>query len=176
MHIYETFTKFCAFFLFIFNSLNAQGLNFLSISDSVHILSTEITNIEHENFLHATRNFDNPQTRIYQEEWGKIEDPFTAYERFYTTLVPKHPVVNISQEGAKAYCRWLTNEYNNNAITNFKKIEIRLPTKEEWELAASIYNREITYFDSLYQIKMYEPDSTMAANGWSYEGIEPKEL
>jgi len=40
----------------------------------------------------------------------------------------RHPVVNVSFEDANAYCRWLTQKDG--------KAKYRLPTAEEWEIAA----------------------------------------
>src|SRR6478736_4482820 len=80
------------------------------------------------------------------------------YERYNaTTPEPKHgrriargkeegsfghyPVVNISHKAAIAYCQWLTDEYNNLKKRKFKKVLFRLPTINEWQIAALGYSK-----------------------------------
>lgn len=50
-----------------------------------------------------------------------------------------YPVLDISQEAAKAFCEWLTVQYNAQEKREFKKVLFRLPTKEEWTIAALGY-------------------------------------
>lgn len=55
------------------------------------------------------------------------------------TVHPKYktyPVVNISQDAAIAYCKWLTMVYNAEPSRRYKKVEFRLPNSKEWETAA----------------------------------------
>lgn len=49
-----------------------------------------------------------------------------------------HPITNISHEAAIAYCEWLTQVYNasDHRRKRFQEVRFRLPTVEEWELAA----------------------------------------
>ncbi|WP_462249875.1 formylglycine-generating enzyme family protein [Ekhidna sp.] len=50
-----------------------------------------------------------------------------------------YPVIDITHETAKAYCEWLTVQYNAQEKRKYKKVEFRLPTKEEWMIAALGY-------------------------------------
>ncbi len=50
-----------------------------------------------------------------------------------------YPVLDISYETAKAYCEWLTVQYNGQEKRKFKKVVFRLPSKEEWTIAALGY-------------------------------------
>ena len=80
------------------------------------------------------------------------------YERYHAnTPEPKHgrrknlekeegnyahyPVINIIHESAVAYCQWLTDEYNNQRKRKFKKVKFRLPTMNEWQIAALGYSK-----------------------------------
>ena len=47
-----------------------------------------------------------------------------------------YPVINITHETAKAYCEWLTVQYNAQAKRKFQKVVFRLPTKKEWTMSA----------------------------------------
>jgi len=47
-----------------------------------------------------------------------------------------HPVVNITKEGAKAFCIWLTKEYSKFPKRKYKNYTFRLPKEKEWDLAA----------------------------------------
>ncbi len=50
-----------------------------------------------------------------------------------------YPVLDITHETAKAYCEWLTVQYNAQEKRKFKKVLFRLPTKDEWMIAALGY-------------------------------------
>lgn len=47
-----------------------------------------------------------------------------------------YPVVNVSYESALSYCQWLTDKYNHLEKRKYKKVQFKLPSKEEWENAA----------------------------------------
>ncbi|MEM9329532.1 MAG: SUMF1/EgtB/PvdO family nonheme iron enzyme, partial [Bacteroidota bacterium] len=51
----------------------------------------------------------------------------------------KHPALDIPYEGAKAYCEWLTVQYNAQEKRRYKKVIFRLPTMAEWKVAALGY-------------------------------------
>lgn len=59
---------------------------------------------------------------------------------------PEAPIQNISHAAAVAYCDWLTEVYNAApGKKKFKKVRFRLPTAEEWEVAARAGRREVPY-------------------------------
>lgn len=48
-----------------------------------------------------------------------------------------YPAVNVSFEGAQEYCKWLTDQYNSyTGRKKFRKVQFRLPTLKEWQIAA----------------------------------------
>lgn len=67
-----------------------------------------------------------------------------------------YPVMDLTYEVATAYCEWLTVQYNAQQKRKFKKVEFRLPSKEEWVMAAlgvkdfqswNLKENEVTAFD-----------------------------
>lgn len=73
-----------------------------------------------------------------------------------------YPVINITHEAAIAYCNWLTDEYNNQKKRKFKKVKFRLPTLQEWQIAAlGYYNFQSWNLDENL-VEVYMPkDTTM---------------
>jgi formylglycine-generating enzyme required for sulfatase activity len=57
-----------------------------------------------------------------------------------------YPAVNVTHEGALAYCNWLTEQYNTfPGKKKFKKVKFRLPTLQEWQIAALGYDKFQTW-------------------------------
>jgi formylglycine-generating enzyme required for sulfatase activity len=57
-----------------------------------------------------------------------------------------YPAVNVPFEGAQQYCQWLTDQYNSNTgRKKFKKVKFRLPTLQEWQIAALGYDKFQTW-------------------------------
>ncbi|HTH55864.1 MAG TPA: SUMF1/EgtB/PvdO family nonheme iron enzyme [Cyclobacteriaceae bacterium] len=56
-----------------------------------------------------------------------------------------YPVINITHEAALAYCDWLTDEYNHQKKRKFQKVKFRLPTINEWQMAALGYSKFQTW-------------------------------
>ncbi|MEM7297113.1 MAG: SUMF1/EgtB/PvdO family nonheme iron enzyme, partial [Bacteroidota bacterium] len=52
-----------------------------------------------------------------------------------------YPVLDITYENAKAYCEWLTVQYNAQEKKKYKKVLFRLPSKKEWTMAALGYKK-----------------------------------
>lgn len=50
-----------------------------------------------------------------------------------------YPVINITYEAATLYCDWLTQQYNLQEKRKYKKVQFRLPTLKEWQIAALGY-------------------------------------
>lgn len=110
---------------------------------------TEVTNEVYELFLTdllKRKEFDQLQAhKIYKTDWRSyLPTKFQNLpeERLYlhgSPDDPDAPIQNISYESATAFCDWLTTIYNNieHKKKKFKRVRFRLPTEEEWMLAAS---------------------------------------
>ena len=110
---------------------------------------TEVTNEAYELFLNdliKRKEFDQLQSyKIYKTDWRSFLAD--AHKNLADDVVfmhgspnhPEAPIQNISYESAVAYCDWLTEVYNNieHKKKRFKRVQFRLPTEKEWELAAS---------------------------------------
>ncbi|MDW3191688.1 MAG: SUMF1/EgtB/PvdO family nonheme iron enzyme [Cytophagales bacterium] len=60
-------------------------------------------------------------------------------EKTYMKRYNDYPAMDMSHEAAKAYCEWLTFQYNNQPSRKYKKVKFRLPTRQEWTIAALGY-------------------------------------
>lgn len=98
--------------------------------------NTEVTNREYQAFLadllRRKKTAEYALSQIRPEGWQNL---YPAFENYHT--LPEYqdyPVVNISQEGARMYCAWLTEIYaaRNPDFT----VLFRLPTETEWKYAA----------------------------------------
>lgn len=126
------------------------------ITDSLYAAETEVTNGQYELFL---------QDLVKNKEFDLLAGCHTAKTDWRALLpaalrnkpdaelfknghpdAPNAPVQNISHEAAQAYCDWITQVYNTNpGKKKFKKVRFRLPTDQEWMLAASGGIKEAAY-------------------------------
>lgn len=112
-----------------------------------HMSETEITNQQYREFLRAMERRGKidllKKARIYNENWVRnyhynepmYNEPFANTYHVHPAF-NKYPVVNISYEGAQAYCQWMTELYNEVNKNSAWQVEFRLPSKEEWMYAA----------------------------------------
>lgn len=126
------------------------------LRDSLFIDETEVENIDWLEYCYWTAAHDPdhyistlPDTLVDHRKLV-LQDPYVDYY-FRHPAYREYPVVGISYEQALAYCEWRTdrvNEYlairykeakweNINDYTIKKRVQYRLPTKDEWQYAAS---------------------------------------
>lgn len=102
-------------------------------SDTLWMSNTEVTNYQYRQFLLEE---NNPEFAIQDSLWLR----YFRYARYtqygYEDHYQQYPVVNISYEAARAYCDWLTKKYAQWENRPYETVVFRLPTQEEWELAA----------------------------------------
>ncbi|MCB0637619.1 MAG: SUMF1/EgtB/PvdO family nonheme iron enzyme [Lewinella sp.] len=120
----------------------------MPITASLYASATEVSNAAYEAFLQdllQERRFELLSScQIRTADWRSLlPAPFQNLPE--TTLFahahpddPSSPIVNITHEAARAYCEWLTEMYNrsDHRRKQFSKVRFRLPTEEEWQLAA----------------------------------------
>ncbi|MEN8929281.1 MAG: SUMF1/EgtB/PvdO family nonheme iron enzyme [Flavobacteriales bacterium] len=105
---------------------------FAEINDTLSIGKYEVTNELYATFLY---DLNDSLFRTKKKEWiGKFPYSNLWASNYDNHLKFKnHPAVNIDYEFATAFCAWLN--YRCSELFD-EKIEIRLPTQKEWELAA----------------------------------------
>lgn len=113
------------------------------ISDNLYAGKFEVSNAMYNQFLNELKRLSlNEDLKICQiDSMGWIADKQHYIEPF-VALYHKHPeyynypVVNISYEAANLFCKFITDSYNTDNTRKFKKVIFRLPTEEEWMIAA----------------------------------------
>lgn len=105
--------------------------------EEFYISKYEITNQQYQKFLNSIEEDETlTKAKIKSENWQKINALDKIVEKYHDYPgFSEFPVVNISYEGAKSYCQWLTKKINDEEASRYT-VEIRLPTREEWIRAA----------------------------------------
>jgi formylglycine-generating enzyme required for sulfatase activity len=129
---------------FVFIPAGKTIINGEKISINAFLMSeNEITNGQYQIFLSDLKKSNKMDeyeiAKIDTSLWEKLDIDGLNYS-FKYHLKDEFPVVNISKEGAKLYCKWLTEQ-----LIKEQKNEFRLPTKNEWIYAAKGGLEEILY-------------------------------
>ncbi|MBL7859907.1 MAG: SUMF1/EgtB/PvdO family nonheme iron enzyme [Cyclobacteriaceae bacterium] len=129
--------------------------DFRPVSTTIYAANTEVTNAQYNRFLEFLQT--NKLTDLYEQfkfDFSRYEEPALAFMTNYAlprTETKKnryfnhYPAVNITYEAANAYCDWLTQQYNNATERKFKKVRFRLPTIDEWQIAAASIKNPATW-------------------------------
>jgi len=105
------------------------------------ISATEVSNGDYMAFVDALRaSGDEAALKVAMpdpKQWAQIGAGVEPYETHYHThpAYTNYPVVNVSREGALAYCQWLQDALAKEA--GAAKYEVRLPSRTEWWYAAN---------------------------------------
>lgn len=144
-----------------------EGL-FKPVKDNVYAHEYEVTNLQYNKFLqYLQQNKLDDLYEICKIQLSQYEEPALSFMTGYhsnrqPTKKEKYflmyPVINITWEGAREYCQWLTNQYNNTAERKYKKVIFRLPTIDEWQIAAaSLKNaRSWKLEENTAEVKVFE--------------------
>lgn len=123
--------------------------DFVPVGNSgLRMATCEVNNWQYRTFLqHLQAKGETEKLKQAQVDstlWKHelhYNEPYVTY--YYShPAYSFYPVVNISQRGAQLYCEWLTEEYNKTAKV---KATFRLPTEQEWMLAAKGGNDTALY-------------------------------
>ncbi len=124
----------------------------VKLNDSLFIDETEIANVHWREFIYALENIEKdsigainnlPDTTVWAKDTTITFD--IRYDYYFRhPSFNYRPVVGVTYEQAVAFCEWRTNAVNRlferepkqNPFQG-KKYRYRLPTIEEWEVAAS---------------------------------------
>lgn len=135
------------------------------IKDSIYMDQCEIRNMDYLEYTLWTKRYDSvnyekvlPDTLVWRDRIC-LNEPYPEYY-FRHPAYYKYPVVGVSYEQALAFCKWRTDRVKEfaNKIPSRSKLGdtykkgnfyYRLPTKEEWEYAASAGTKLPYGFQSL---------------------------
>jgi formylglycine-generating enzyme required for sulfatase activity len=144
--------------LSVVQAISAQNLKqihkqFKAVNNALYASQTEVSNAEYNAFLldlqKENRKEEFQKAQIDSNNW--IASFPQAYNEPYATYYHRHPayanypVVNLSHESATLYCAWLTQKYMEQQKRKFNKVVFRLPSKEEWQMAARGGNPDASY-------------------------------
>jgi formylglycine-generating enzyme required for sulfatase activity len=111
------------------------------VNDTFYFGQNEVSNKDWKEFVSSAGKEALPDTLVWRQEFP-ASDPYK--EDYRDKKYEDHPVVGITYEQAVAYCKWKTESVQQEMKANaFKKemlpisFKYRLPTKQEWELAAN---------------------------------------
>lgn len=153
-----------------------------------YMQTTEVTNLEYRTFLFDllihSRKDEFLVAKPDQEKWLTVSGEKHGYSQpmvdmyFWHPAYYEYPVNNISREGAKLYCKWLTIEADKVRKKNKGTLnDVRLPATHEWEIAAigNSEGGEFPWGGSSHRNKKgcylanYRP-LTDSMTVWSYDG------
>lgn len=132
---YERFAKKMSGYEYVANDQDPNASFLMSTS--------EITNLDYLEFLFETKQIHGlnaynemlPDTSL----WAEFPDFGETLEITYHHHPAYHnyPVVNISHEQARQYCRWLQEVLNRKKLVTGYQVQVKLPSVEEWTYAAT---------------------------------------
>lgn len=117
---------------------------FVQIDQKLFASRFEVTNEEFRDFLTSVEA--ESITCLYDStQWVKkfpysYNQPLVNFYHWHKAY-SDYPVVNITRESAEAYCKWLTNNYDNSFRKKYKKVVFRLPTEAEWVKLSGIESK-----------------------------------
>lgn len=120
------------------------------LRDSLYMDQTEITNFSYLEYLSWLKINDPghydaalPDTTVWRNE-STYNEPYTQYYLRHPAYW-KYPLVGVSYEQAQAFCKWRTDRVIERNHYAPGQLEYRLPSKEEWALAANARNTGIQF-------------------------------
>lgn len=105
--------------------------------ESFNINRFEVTVEEYQKFYTSTDTLLNkPKFNIWTEEFPYSYNEPMIKGYFSDIKYKDYPIVGVTWQQAVRYCQWQTNQVNDLLKNTNFRIEIRLPTEAEWEMAA----------------------------------------
>jgi formylglycine-generating enzyme required for sulfatase activity len=106
--------------------------NFSKTDSNLFAGKYEVTNALYQQFVHETGPTLAPADSLWLKHTGY------QYSLMYSShaAFAEYPAVNITHEQATQFCQWLTRKYNEQKDKKYKKVNFKLPTAEEWTMAA----------------------------------------
>lgn len=115
------------------------------VTNDFFISKYEVSNKEYKEFLSSLKKqgktAEYKLAQLDTNNWiAEFKDdlmrPFATYYHTHSAY-DNYPVVNVSIEGAKLYCKWLSDKLNSENPKSDYTITVRLPNRNEWLRAAN---------------------------------------
>jgi formylglycine-generating enzyme required for sulfatase activity len=159
------------YFKYTLNLKETEGPQKL-IKGNIYAQEFEITNKQYNEFLnYLKQNNLMQQYDKFKFDLSSFDEPALSFMKGYSAprapykkqkFFINHPAVSITYEGAQAYCSWLTDQYNAQDGRKFKKVVFRLPSVQEWQVAALGYKEFQSWTLDDNTIKITVPKDTLS--------------
>lgn len=123
------------------DSMPVSGKEKMVSVQSFYMCNHVVTNEEYSFFLNDIKaNHPQLYTKMLPDTsvWAKNSVFHYDLMKYYFRhpAYCNYPVVGVSYEQAKEYCKWLTQRYMKEAKRKYKNVVFKLPTVYEWDWAA----------------------------------------
>ncbi|HEX6225672.1 MAG TPA: SUMF1/EgtB/PvdO family nonheme iron enzyme [Chryseolinea sp.] len=166
-------------------TINSKTLNIRQVDNSLrrikgnlYAYETEMTNGPYNLFLQSLRDdaqdellsvcdfdlssYDKPSREYYQNYSAVPSHTINKKDTLYKDFMD-YPAVNISHEAAVIFCQWFSEQYNSSpGKKKFKKVRFRLPTLNEWQIAALGYPKFQSWVLSENMVEVVIPNDTIS--------------
>ncbi len=114
---------------------NTLGMKFVPIPGSQAVIGVWTTRVrDFKAFVEAsTYSAEGGMLSLTRDGWQPVG---ASWSKPGFTQGPEHPVVGVSADDAKAFCRWLTTKEQHEGLIDDNQA-YRLPTDEEWSRSAA---------------------------------------
>ncbi len=142
---------------------------FKYVKGNVYAHEYEVTNQQYLEFLQFLEK--NGMTEKYERckfHIDQYDEPARSFmagyhanrqpmkkEKYFLT----YPVINVSYEAALEYAQWLTDQYNNTLERKYKRVKFRLPSVDEWQIAAASLKDAASWklVENSTEVKLFGP-------------------
>lgn len=133
------------------------------------IAKTEVSNFQWQEYAHVSGDKNVlPDTTQWNSDQLSLRYMDPMVKHYYRhPAYRNYPVVNVSRDQVEAYCEWMTKIWNENLKNQdapYKKVIVRLPTEEEWKLAARSGDEESN------EVYPWEGSSLMVQEKGKFQG------
>ena len=159
------------------------------IKGNLYAYETETTNGLYNLFLHSLREDDQQELlKLCDFDLSGYDEKSLEYYKNYAALYQEpqnkndtllknytdYPAVNVRHEAAILFCQWFTEHYNNNpGKKKFTKVRFRLPTLNEWQIAALGYPKFQSWNIDKNMVEVVIPQDTISEVGQGKKATIP---
>lgn len=135
--------------------------------ENIYVSRYEVTNKQYKAFLQdlKLKGLGKPVYEVQSAGWEKIGFGELGLKYWSDPTYDNYPVVNITHEGAQAYCQWFTDQLNATFIV--KIMVARLPSEKEWMLAALGKQDTTQYSPQVNQLQVPPMLPKTRYNAWN---------